>query len=103
MNKKLKQFTVRLSEDDHIKLVYQAEKLNISQAEFLREMIRKGLLDDIKEYNILLDDLRKSTRNLSNNINQIAKKINSNILINELQEAEKLHGEITKIWQLLKL
>ena len=102
MNKKLKQFTVRLSEDDHIKLVYQAEKLNISQAEFLREMIRKGLLDDIKEYNILLDDLRKSTRNLSNNINQIAKKINSNILINELQEAEKLHGEITKIWQLLK-
>lgn len=103
MNKKLKQFTVRLSEDDHIKLVYQADKLNISQAEFLREMIRKGLLDDIKEYNILLDDLRKSTRNLSNNINQIAKKINSNILINELQEAEKLHGEITKIWQLLKL
>lgn len=103
MNKKLKQFTVRLSEDDHIKLVYQTDKLNISQAEFLREMIRKGLLDDIKEYNILLDDLRKSTRNLSNNINQIAKKINSNILINELQEAEKLHGEITKIWQLLKL
>lgn len=103
MKKKLKQFTVRLSEDDHIKLVYQADKLNISQAEFLREMIRKGLLDDIKEYNILLDDLRKSTRNLSNNINQIAKKINSNILINELQEAEKLHGEITKIWQLLKL
>ena len=103
MNKILKQFTVRLSEDDHIKLVYQADKLNISQAEFLREMIRKGLLDDIKEYNFLLDDLRKSTRNLSNNINQIAKKINSNILINELQEAEKLHGEITKIWQLLKL
>lgn len=103
MKKKLKQFTVRLSEDDHIKLVYQADKLNISQAEFLREMIRKGLLDDIKKYNILLDDLRKSTRNLSNNINQIAKKINSNILINELQEAEKLHGEITKIWQLLKL
>lgn len=103
MNKKLKQFTVRLNEEDHIKLVYQADKLNISQAEFLREMIRKGLLDDIKEYNILLDDLRKATRNLSNNINQIAKKINSNILINELQEAEKLHGEITKIWQLLKL
>lgn len=103
MNKKLKQFTVLLNEEDHIKLVYQADKLNISQAEFLREMIRKGLLDDIKEYNILLDDLRKATRNLSNNINQIAKKINSNILINELQEVEKLHGEITKIWQLLKL
>lgn len=102
MKKDLRQFTVRLTEDDHIKLVYQAKKLNISQAEFLRELIRKNLLYDIKEYNELLDDLRKATRNLSNNINQIAKKINSTAMINELNEAEKLHEEIVKIWQLLK-
>lgn len=93
---------MRLTKDDHIKLVYQAKKLNISQAEFLRELIRKNLLYDIKEYNELLDDLRKATRNLSNNINQIAKKINSTAMINELDEAEKLHEEIVKIWQLLK-
>ena len=102
MKKDLRQFTVRLTEDDHIKLVYQAKKLNISQAEFLRELIRKNLLYDIKEYNELLDDLRKATRNLSNNINQIAKKINSAAMINELEEAKKLHEEITRIWQLLK-
>ena len=102
MKKDLRQFTVRLTEDDHIKLVYQAKKLNISQAEFLRELIRKNLLYDIKEYNELLDDLRKAIRNLSNNINQIAKKINSTAMINELNEAEKLHEEIVKIWQLLK-
>ena len=102
MKKDLRQFTVRLTEDDHIKLVYQAKKLNISQAEFLRELIRKNLLYDIKEYNELLDDLRKATRNLSNNINQIAKKINSTAMINELEEAKKLHEEIRKIWQLLK-
>ncbi|WP_270427685.1 plasmid mobilization protein [Fusobacterium mortiferum] len=102
MKKDLRQFTVRLTKDDHIKLVYQAKKLNISQAEFLRELIRKNLLYDIKEYNELLDDLRKATRNLSNNINQIAKKINSTAMINELDEAEKLHEEIVKIWQLLK-
>ena len=102
MKKDLRQFTVRLTKDDHIKLVYQAKKLNISQAEFLRELIRKNLLYDIKEYNELLDDLRKATRNLSNNINQIAKKINSTAMINELNEAEKLHEEIVKIWQLLK-
>ena len=102
MKKDLKQFTVRLTEDDHIKLIYQAKKLNVSQAEFLRELIRKNLLYDIKEYNELLDDLRKATRNLSNNINQIAKKINSTTMINELSEAEKLHEEIVKIWQLLK-
>ena len=102
MKKDLRQFTVRLTEDDHIKLVYQAKKLNISQAEFLRELIRKNLLYDIKEYNELLDDLRKATRNLSNNINQIAKKINSAAMIDELEEAKKLHEEITRIWQLLK-
>ena len=102
MKKDLRQFTVRLTKDDHIKLVYQAKKLNISQAEFLSELIRKNLLYDIKEYNELLDDLRKATRNLSNNINQIAKKINSTAMINELDEAEKLHEEIVKIWQLLK-
>ena len=102
MKKDLRQFTVRLTKDDHIKLIYQAKKLNISQAEFLRELIRKNLLYDIKEYNELLDDLRKATRNLSNNINQIAKKINSTAMINELNEAEKLHEEIVKIWQLLK-
>ena len=102
MKKDLRQFTVRLTEDDHIKLIYQAKKLNISQAEFLRELIRKNLLYDIKEYNELLDDLRKATRNLSNNINQIAKKVNSTAMINELEEAKKLHKEIVKIWQLLK-
>ena len=102
IKKDLKQFTVRLTEDDHIKLIYQARKLNISQSEFLRELIRKNLFYDIKEYNELLDDLRKATRNLSNNINQIAKKVNSTAMLNELEEAKKLHEEIVKIWQLLK-
>ena len=59
MKEDLKKFTVRLTNDDHIKLIYQARKLNVSQSEFLRELIRKNLLDDIKEYNELLDDLRK--------------------------------------------
>ena len=102
MEKKLKQFTVRLAKEDHLKLIFQAEKLNISQAELLRELLRKNMYEDIKEYNEVLDDLRKATRNLSNNINQIAKKVNNNILINELEEAKKLHEEITKVWQLLK-
>lgn len=103
MEKKLKKFTVRLTEEDHLKLIYQAKKSNLSQAELLRELIKKGMFDDIKEYNELLNDLRKATRNLSNNINQISKKVNSKILLNELEEAEKLHKEIAEIWQLLRL
>ena len=102
MKKKLKQFTIRLTKEDHLKLILQAKKLNISQAELLRELLRKNMYEDIKEYNEVLDDLRKATRNLSNNINQIAKKVNSNVLIDELEEAKKLHEEITKVWQLLK-
>lgn len=102
MEKELKQFTVRLTKEDHLRLIYQANQLNISQAEFLRELIRKNMYGDIKEYNELLDNLRKATRNLSNNINQIAKKVNSATMIIELEEAEKLHKEITRIWQLLK-
>ena len=102
MKKKLKQFTIRLTKEDHLKLIFQAKKLNISQAELLRDLLRKNMYEDIKEYNEVLDDLRKATRNLSNNINQIAKKVNNNILINELEEAKKLHEEITKVWQLLK-
>ena len=38
MKKDLKKFTVRLTDDDHIKLVYQAKKLNVSQSELLREV-----------------------------------------------------------------
>lgn len=65
MEKKLKQFTIRLTKEDHLKLILQAKKLNISQAELLRELIRKNLIDDIGELNELLNDLRKIVRNLS--------------------------------------
>ncbi len=44
MEKNLKQFTVRLSHEDHLRLTYQAEELNISQAQLLRELIRKNML-----------------------------------------------------------
>lgn len=49
MEKKLKQFTVRLAKEDHLKLIFQAEKLNINQAELLRELLRKNMYEDIKE------------------------------------------------------
>lgn len=102
MKKKLSQFTIRLNEKDHRNLIEQAKYLKISQAELLRELLRKNIISDIKDYNIFLDELRKDVRTLTNNINQIAKKINSDILINELEEANKLREEITKIWQLLR-
>lgn len=102
MKNKSFKFTVILSADDHYKLVYKSKEMNLSQANLIRELIRKSLIDDIKEFNLFVDDLRKLTRSLSNNLNQISKKVNSKILLNEIDEAEKLKEEITKIWQLLK-
>ena len=102
MKNKSFKFTVILNADDHYKLVYKSREMNLSQANLIRELIRKSLIDDIKELNLFVDDLRKLTRSLSNNLNQISKKVNSKILLDELLEAKKLNEEITKIWQLLK-
>ena len=99
MKKKLKQFTGRLTKEDHLKLILQAEKLNISQAELLRELLRKNMYEDIKEYNEVLDDLRKAIRNLSNNINQIAKKVPA--MINNLDDINK-ELEVEKVINVLK-
>lgn len=99
MEKKLKQFTIRLTKEDHLKLILQAEKLNISQAELLRELLRKNMYEDIKEYNEVLDDLRKTIRNLSNNINQIAKKVPA--MINNLDDINK-ELEVEKVINVLK-
>lgn len=103
MEEKIKKFTVRLNENDYYKLRYKAREMKLSRAEFIRELIRKSLLDDIKEYNEMLNELRKLTRNISNNINQLSRKVNSNILFDEVKEAEKLNEELKEICQLLKL
>ncbi len=102
MGRKIKQFAVRLTEKDYANLIIQAKELETTKSELLRELLRKNMVKDIKEYNIFLDELRKNVRTLTNNVNQIAKKVNSDILINELEEANNLHEEIKKIWQLLK-
>lgn len=102
MGRKIKQFAVRLTEKDYANLIIQAKELETTKSELLRELLRKNMVKDIKEYNIFLDELRKNVRTLTNNVNQIAKKVNSDILINELEEANNLQEEVKKIWQLLK-
>lgn len=95
-------FTLRLNEEDRLKLKMQSNELKISQAELLRELIRKNMYEDVRSLNESFNDIRKLLRNLSNNINQVAKKINSQILIDELEEAKKIHKEIEEIWRLLR-
>lgn len=78
--KKLKKITVRLEEIDYLKLLFQSSELNKSQNELIRELIRKNFIDDIKEHNLFLKDIFFLYKNISNNLNQIAKKVNINAI-----------------------
>lgn len=102
MKEKKRKLTIRLNEDDYNKLIIQAEKLEISQVQLVRELIRKNTVSDIKICNEYLNDIRKSLRSLSNNMNQIAKKINSKVFFDEIVEVQKIQEEVKRIWRLLK-
>ena len=94
--KHLKKITVRLEKTDYLKLLSQCSELNLSQSELIRELIRKNFIGDIKEHNDFLKSTFFLFKNISNNLNQIAKKVNLNsISENDLKE------EIDDIWQLL--
>lgn len=102
MKEKKRKLTIRLNEDDYNKLIIQAERLGVSQVQLVRELIRKNMISDIKASNEYLNDIRKSIRSLSNNMNQVAKKINSKIFFDEVIEIQKIQEEVKRIWQLLK-
>ena len=102
MAKVVKKITVRLNKEDHSYLLFQSEKFGKSQNEFIRELIRKDLVDDIKDLNVILNDIRKQIRFLSTNINQVAKFKNSKILFNEIEASKKINEELKKLWELLK-
>lgn len=94
--KHLKKITVRLEKIDHLKLLSQCSELNLSQSELIRELIRKNFIGDIKEHNDFLKSTFFLFKNISNNLNQISKKVNLNsISENDLKE------ELDDIWQLL--
>lgn len=92
----IKKITIRLKKIDHLKLLSQCKELNLSQSELVRELIRKNFIADIKEHNDFLKDTFFLFKNISNNLNQIAKKVN----LNSISE-EDLKKEIGEIWQLL--
>ena len=97
-----KKVTVRLNKNDYAGLYCQSEKIGKTMNEYLRELIRKDMFEDIKDFNLFLDDIRKQTRILSNNINQLAKFKNKGLLFEEIEAAQKLNEEVSKLCQLLK-
>lgn len=102
MKEKYKRLNIRLTQADYDKLIFQVKKLNTTQANFMRELIRKNMYKDIKDFNTFLEDIWRLTRIISNNINQIAKKANTGLEKDYIFEIVKVNEELGKLWQSLK-
>lgn len=93
---KIRKITIRLKEKDYLKLCVQTSQFNKSQNELIRELIRKNFIDDIKEHNQFLREIFFLYKNISNNLNQLVKRVNSKDI-----NTDKIKVEIDEIWHLL--
>lgn len=102
MKEKYKRLNIRLTQSDYDKLIFQVKKLNTTQVNFMRELIRKSMYEDIRTFNTFLEDIWRLTRIISNNVNQIAKKANTRLEKGYIFEIVKINEELRKLWQSLK-
>ena len=93
-----KNLSLRLEEDDYNLLEVQAKLYGVTKNEFVRILIRKNMLDDIKELNENLKNIFRLKISIGNSLNQIAKKCNSKN-ISDFREIQK---ELDDLWQSLK-
>lgn len=93
-----KNLSLRLDEKDYNLLENQAKLYGVTKNEFVRILIRKNMLGDIKELNENLKDIFRVKVSIGNNLNQIAKKCNSKS-ISDFREIQK---ELDDLWQSLK-
>lgn len=89
--------TIRLNEEDYRKLKYQSDNLEKNKTETIRDLIRKGIYTDIKEFNLNLKELLLIKRSIANSLNQISKKLNNS----SLEEFKKIEKDLDKLWQSL--
>lgn len=93
-----KNLSLRLEEEDYNLLQQQAKLYGVTKNEFVRVLIRKNIVGDLKELNENLKDIFKLKVSIGNNLNQIAKKCNSKT-ISDFREIQK---ELDDLWQSLK-
>ena len=80
-NKKPRQMNVRISESDYVKLEHQRRLIEKSQSGFISQIINEGIYEIIEITNPELrqdfDKIEKLLGMYGNNLNQIAKSLNS--------------------------
>lgn len=106
-NKKRKRnisFCLNLSEEEYMELEWKANRHKISKSQILRDFINKG---EVKVNKIdELPELIKEINKLGNNVNQIAKRLNSSsdIFAKDVDDTKKYMEEILDaIMKVLKL
>ena len=93
----IKRISLRLEEEDYKLLDQQAKLYGVNKNEFIRILLRKNMIGDIKELNRNLIDIYKLNIGMANNLNQIARKCNYNV--SNFMEIKK---ELDDLWQSLK-
>ena len=91
-------FTVRLSEKERKILKTKSKSINISQNKFLKNAL---YFDEkkIEELNKKTIEILKLSRYISNNLNQIAKKVNTT---EHLQEGFDYAESLEELWRSLR-
>ena len=91
-----KKLTLRLDDNDYKLLEDKRELLGCSQNKFFIELLKSVNVENLKEYNQYIKDIFRILKITSNNLNQIAKKVNNSDNLNNIEK------ELEEIWQFLK-
>ena len=99
-----KQLKFRADEEIKNKLLLKSKLLNISYAEYLRLLIledeKRNFIGEIIEFKNVLRELKIELNYIGNNLNQLSKKVNSNVNI-QLDEVLKVQENLSNILQRL--
>ena len=88
----------RLSKKLKEKIKLESEKSNMTMSQYISNCLNNKSIIVIENGKEIYYELSK----IGNNLNQIARKLNSNIATSsDLKKLDNISEEITKIWQLL--
>lgn len=97
---KNKRITIRIEEKLKEKIKLESEKSNMTMSQYINNCLNNKSIIVIEKGKEIYYELNK----IGNNLNQIAKKVNSNIATsNDIKNLENISLELKEIWQLLNL
>lgn len=95
---KSERITFRIDKRLKEKIKLESKKSNMTMSEYINKSLKNKSIVVIEEGKEIYYELSK----IGNNVNQIAKKLNSNIATAyDLENLENISEELKKIWQLL--